>query len=42
VAGAQATHLSPCIRAYTLRHSVQQMQQGQEVGLGAVLLCTLT
>jgi len=26
----------------TLRHSVQQMQQGQEVGLGAVLLCTLT
>lgn len=26
----------------TLRHSVQQMQQGQEVGVGAVLLCTLT
>jgi predicted Zn-dependent protease len=26
----------------TLRHSVEQMQQGQEVGVGAVLLCTLT
>lgn len=26
----------------TKRHSVEQMQQGQGVGLGAVLLCTLT
>ena len=26
----------------TLRHTVQQMQQQQEVGLGAVALCTLT
>lgn len=26
----------------TLRHSVEQMQQGQGVGVGAVLLCTLT